>query len=309
MNQSFFFSKILLFGEYSIIKNSRGLTVPYRSYKGNLNTSSIVNKEIDSSHKKILEFVKYLKNLNQNLVEFNWQKLDNDLKENLYFNSNIPQGYGLGSSGALIAAVYEKYAMSKIIPSNYTTLKNIQTLKKIFSHMESYFHGNSSGFDPLVSYSDTSILIGPGNHISTTQIPSQKKNAKGAIFLVDSGVSRKTTSMISIFMEKMKSSKFSQIIFKDFIKFSENCIDNFLNENHDSFFRNIKILSSLVLQNFDKMIPKPIFQLWEEGINTDNYYLKLCGSGGGGYFLGFTKDFKSVKKLLKDYPLEVVYKL
>ena len=82
-----------------------------------------------------------------------------------------------------------------------------------------------------------------------------------------------------------------------------------LNENHDSFFRNIKILSSLVLQNFDKMIPKPIFQLWEEGINTDNYYLKLCGSGGGGYFLGFTKDFKSVKKLLKDYPLEMVYKL
>ena len=309
MNHSFFFSKILLFGEYGIIKNSKGLTIPYRLYKGNLNTSSKINKEIDSSHKKFLEFVKYLKNLNQNLVEFNWQKLDNDLKENLYFNSDIPQGYGLGSSGALIAAVYEKYAMSKIIPSNYTTLKNIQTLKKIFSHMESYFHGNSSGFDPLVSYLDTSILIGPGNHISTTQIPSQKKNGKGAIFLVDSGISRKTTSMISIFMEKMKSSKFSQIIFKDFIKFSENCIDDFLNENHDSFFRNIKILSSLVLENFDKMIPKPIFQLWEEGINTDNYYLKLCGSGGGGYFLGFTGDFKSVKKILRAYPLELIYKL
>ena len=309
MNQSFFFSKILLFGEYGIIKNSKGLTIPYRLYKGNLNTSSKINKEIDSSHKKFLEFVKFLKNLNQNLVEFNWQKLDNDLKENLYFNSDIPQGYGLGSSGALIAAVYEKYAISKIIPSNYTTLKNIQTLKKIFGHMESYFHGNSSGFDPLVSYLDTPILIGPCNHISTTQIPSQKKNGKGAIFLIDSGISRKTTSMISIFMEKMKSSKFSQIIFKDFIKFSENCIDDFLNENHDSFFRNIKILSSLVLENFDKMIPKPIFQLWEEGIKTDNYYLKLCGSGGGGYFLGFTGDFKSVKKTLRAYPLELIYKL
>lgn len=309
MNQSFFFSKILLFGEYGIIKNSKGLTIPCRFYKGNLNTSSKDNKEINSSHKEILEFVKYLKNLNQNLVEFNWEKLDNDLKENLYFNSNIPQGYGLGSSGALIAAVYEKYAVSKIIPNNYTTLKNLQTLKNIFCHMESYFHGNSSGFDPLVSYLDTSILIGPGNHISTTQIPSQKENGKGAIFLVDSGISRKTTSMISIFMEKMKSSKFSQIIFKDFIKFSENCIDDFLNENHVSFFRNIKMLSSLVIQNFDKMIPKPIFQLWKEGINTDNYYLKLCGSGGGGYFLGFTEDFKSVKKILRGYPLELIYRL
>ena len=63
MNQSFFFSKISLFGEYGIIKNSRGLTVPYRSYKGNLNTSSKINKKIDSSHKEILEFVKSKKNI------------------------------------------------------------------------------------------------------------------------------------------------------------------------------------------------------------------------------------------------------
>ena len=32
----------------------------------------------------------------------------------IYISSNIPQGYGLGSSGALIAAVYEKYAISKL---------------------------------------------------------------------------------------------------------------------------------------------------------------------------------------------------
>ena len=151
MNQSFFFSKILLLGEYSIIKNSRGLTVPYRSYKGNLNTSSIVNKEIDSSHKKILEFVKYLKNLNQNLVEFNWQKLDNDLKENLYFNSNIPQGYGLGSSGALIAAVYEKYAMSKIIPNNYKTLKRNQARWALVAWRASAPSGGARGAGPLVA--------------------------------------------------------------------------------------------------------------------------------------------------------------
>ena len=62
MNQSFFFSKILLFGEYGIIKNSKGLTIPYRSYKGNLNTSSKINKEIDTSNKKMLDLVKYLKN-------------------------------------------------------------------------------------------------------------------------------------------------------------------------------------------------------------------------------------------------------
>ena len=50
--------------------------------------------------------------------------------------------------------------------------------------MESYFHGNSSKFGPLVSYSDTSILIGR-NDRSTTQIPSQE-NAKG-YFLLTAG--------------------------------------------------------------------------------------------------------------------------
>ena len=31
-----FYSKILLFGEYGIIKNSKGLAIPYNFYKGTL---------------------------------------------------------------------------------------------------------------------------------------------------------------------------------------------------------------------------------------------------------------------------------
>jgi len=38
-----------------------------------------------------------------------------------------------------------------------------------------------------------------------------------------------------------------------------------------------------------------------------DYYLKLCGSGGGGYILGFTEDLERAKASLKDYKLEVVY--
>ena len=33
-----FYSKILLFGEYGIIKNSKGLAIPYNFYKGTLKT-------------------------------------------------------------------------------------------------------------------------------------------------------------------------------------------------------------------------------------------------------------------------------
>jgi mevalonate kinase len=33
----------------------------------------------------------------------------------LFFDSNIPQGYGVGSSGALVAAIFEKYSVIKKI--------------------------------------------------------------------------------------------------------------------------------------------------------------------------------------------------
>ena len=55
------------------------------------------------------------------------------------------------------------------------------------------------------------------------------------------------------------------------------------------------------------MIPNEFHTLWKKGIETNAYYLKLCGSGGGGYMLGFTEDVDEAKKALKDYKLEVVY--
>ena len=38
----------------------------------------------------------------------------------MYFDSSIPEGYGVGSSGALVAAVYDYYANDKI-----TVLENL----------------------------------------------------------------------------------------------------------------------------------------------------------------------------------------
>ncbi len=55
------------------------------------------------------------------------------------------------------------------------------------------------------------------------------------------------------------------------------------------------------------MIPKKFHALWKKGIETNDYYLKLCGSGGGGYILGFTQDIDKARHSLKDYNLEVVY--
>ena len=56
------------------------------------------------------------------------------------------------------------------------------------------------------------------------------------------------------------------------------------------------------------MIPNKFTKLWDEGIRTDNYFFKLCGSGGGGFLLGFTLDLERTFKNLKDYKKEIIYK-
>jgi len=77
----------------------------------------------------------------------------------LYFDSSIPQGYGVGSSGALVAAIYDTYAIDKIEATETLTRDKLLRLKEIFSLMESFFHGKSSGLDPLNSYLSIPILM------------------------------------------------------------------------------------------------------------------------------------------------------
>jgi mevalonate kinase len=66
------------------------------------------------------------------LVTFDLAELKNDVETGMYFDSSIPQGYGVGSSGALVAAIYDRYAQDKItVLENLTREKLLQL--KIYS--------------------------------------------------------------------------------------------------------------------------------------------------------------------------------
>lgn len=169
MKGPLFYSKILLFGEYGIIKDSKGLTIPYNYYKGALKygiNSSIQSKE---SNAVLLNYQKFLKKINENLVSFDFKKMTTDLSKGLYFDSSIPKGYGVGSSGALVAAIYDCYALNKITVLENLTRQKLLKLKSVFSEMESFFHGKSSGLDPLNSYLSLPILISSNNNIQATR--------------------------------------------------------------------------------------------------------------------------------------------
>jgi len=308
MKGPLFYAKILLFGEYGIIKDSKGLAIPYNTYQGALKKETNLEEQELKSNKNLRQFYNYLCQLDAlDITQFDLEGFNDDLNEGLYFDSSIPQGYGVGSSGALVAAVYDKYAKNKITVLENLTRNKLLTLKTTFSKMESFFHGKSSGLDPLNSYLSLPILINSKDDLEATGIPSQKPG-KGAVFLLDSKMVGETGPMVSIFMNKMKNEGFRKMLNQDFAKYTDACIDHFLKGNFNALFGDVKQLSKVVLTHFKPMIPKAFHKLWEQGITSNDYYLKLCGSGGGGYILGFTKDYEKAKTILKDYDLELVYR-
>ena len=310
MKGPLFYSKILLFGEYGIIKDSKGLSIPYNFYKGALKISDELTDTAAQSNKNLERLATHIESLqetDQSFPKFDISSLRNDVNAGMYFDSSIPQGYGVGSSGALVAAVYDKYAVDKITVLENLTREKLLILKDVFGKIESFFHGKSSGLDPLNSYLSLPILINSKEDIEPAGIPSQLATGKGAVFLLDSGIVGETAPMVNIFMENMKQEGFRSMLKDKFVKYTDMCVEDFLSGDVKGLFGNVKKLSHVVLDNFKPMIPTQFHDLWKQGLDTGDYYLKLCGSGGGGYILGFTEDLEKAEKTLEDYKLEVVY--
>lgn len=307
MMNPLFYAKILLFGEYGIIEDSQGLTLPYSFYKGTLKFSSLDNDFEKKSNESLKRYAHYLSNLQlPNEFQIDIFHLKEDIEKGLFFDSNIPQGYGIGSSGALVAAIFERYSIKKYQPEQISK-ENLKTLKQVFGLLESYFHGKSSGIDPLICYMNLPILIENRESVDRVAIPKSEKG-KGAIFLIDSGVVGETEPMVQIFFEKMKTEGFRKTLKEEFIRYNNACIEAFLKKEMSPFFKNLKKLSVWAYEHFKPMIPESLYNVWKKGIDTNAYYLKLCGSGGGGYILGFTKDFEKASKFLEGLNKEVIYR-
>ena len=136
MKSPLFYAKILLFGEYGIIKDSKGLAIPFNAFRGALKTSDNLEGFSKKSNNNLRRFYQHIANLNSELVSFDLKTFEADLESGMYFDSSIPQGYGVGSSGALVASIYDKYAQDKITILENLTREKLLKLKEIFSTME-----------------------------------------------------------------------------------------------------------------------------------------------------------------------------
>lgn len=309
----YFHSKILLFGEYSIIKQSMALAMPFDLFQGRLVLRHITDgsRRIDQSNRELKAFADYLKYKIQQQelsIDFDVTSMDFDIAQGLYFQSNIPQGFGIGSSGALTASLYDRYVYHKIKRNNgkIPTNDEILALKQILGRMESHFHGSSSGVDPLIIYLEKPILIRSKTQIETVTLP-QFDDSGGAIFLLNTGRPRKTEPLVNLFLEKCNNADFLELCQRELIVFNDNCINAFLDSDVNTLFDNLKQLSTFQLTHLKSMIPTLYHALWQHGLETDDFHLKLCGAGGGGFILGFTRNFRKARPALEGHQLRVVY--
>ena len=308
-----FYGKVLLFGEYSILFNSKGLTIPYTHFTGQL---SFINddKYTDfdfavQSNKQLKEFLGFMLELeakSQMPCAIDFKKLGIDLEKGLYFESNIPQGYGIGSSGALVAAIYDRYCTNKIEANESISGKDISRLKEIFAKLESLFHGQSSGIDPLNCYLQHPLLIHSREDISITGVPRSKFESEGVIFLVDTGKVGKTGPLVNHFLEQMRFKEYENVFRTDYIPWVNQCISDILSGNMRSFFESLIKVSAFQFKNFTNMIPENFMSAWKWGLDSGKFQLKLCGSGGGGFLLGFTTDYPAAKKYFTEQQHELI---
>ncbi|MFT4685095.1 MAG: mevalonate kinase [Neolewinella sp.] len=270
-------AKILLYGEHTVLRSGRGLAVPYPGLSLRWSRST--------PDEQLLRFCDYLKiAIPEDVLETGL--LEDHLLADWRLTGNIPTGYGLGSSGAVCAAIWSRFATDK------GKALSTEDLRNMLARMEQHFHGQSSGTDPLICYLKQPVLLGGGQAPSTTKLPA---NWDEGFFLLDTGIERKASDFIRSFTFRYDSDAgFAQAINKEWTTNADAAIDALLAGNRKALWEFTARIAEFQIRKFPDFIPAHLHGKW----TGKGYLLKLCGAGGGGMMLGLGTDRKLVEEQL-----------
>jgi len=256
-------SKVLLFGEHSVFYCSDTLAIPFNNYFGKWDYG-------DKIDKRLLKIIPAL-----SADEIDIGSFEDDIHNHLFFNSNIPLEYGLGSSAALSAAILDNYSVK--IQNNYTDIQ------KSLAKIESHFHGTSSGTDALVSFIKKPVFTSNHKVKLLESNPLPDLNIKVA--MIDSGIKRSAKDYITLFRDKVDKKNIPIVEVSEVVN---SCIKGCLTSTLSLPL--INELSKLQFNYLSEFIPENIKTFWSDGLRKEDYCTKLCGAGGGGLFLIFSTE-------------------
>lgn len=275
-------SKVLLFGEYGIVAGGSGLAVPYKRFGASLKFDA-KQHEKDKAHKSNLALQQLYAFLDYRKKDFPFMdllRLNMDLDSGLWFDSNIPSAYGLGSSGALVAALYRAY---KTDENN-----DLSLVKARLAAIESFYHGSSSGIDAAVSYFQQTLAVHGINGMKL--LPDWSIEQSGLnIYLLDTNIKANTSDLVQWFKTQLVVESFSKISEKLFLGVNKKLVEAVISGKAISM-EDVLSVSRYQLEYFKPMIPFAFRKHFEAGLEDEDFALKLCGSGGGGFMLCFSAN-------------------
>ncbi len=282
----FFPAKAILFGEYTVIRGGEALAIPLPNFGGSWQQNGFG---------KQLSLPDFSRSDAAKQAGLDVQKFQDDLKNGLFFQSNIPTGYGLGSSGAVVAAVYDRYCLEKET--------DLFLLKNKLGALEGFFHGKSSGIDPLISFVQESLVIG-NNFAKKTSMDLLKNSLSDhCFFLLDTNKKRSAKPLIQWFAERSLDNYFIKKIEEQLLVFNKSAIESLLENDVETLFEKVHLIGDFQFRHFPPMVPAEIRSAWLDGLASDFFKLKLCGAGGGGFMLGFSKNWAATVEQLGGFSL------
>lgn len=305
-------AKILLFGEYAVLHQGMALVIPCDKYQGRLDfyEKTTHKKSAIQSNEFLKKFCEFIAGYVDEKFVLEVQLFERELERGLFFNSTIPQGYGLGSSGALVAAIFLRYLKrTKDLKDELKvqTFQKLNKLKNELGKLESYFHGVSSGLDPLSIILSKPILYNHTKNIVITQLPKTSGEKNHVIFLLNTKFPHSTSEMIRRFNSLYSKGDFKNKFEEHIVHNNNRAIRSLLKNNPEDFYRSLYHLSAFQLTEMKGFFPEPLQKEVSAGLDNGDYFLKLCGAGGGGFLLGFTQNWAYTREKLKAYKLEVIY--
>ena len=262
-------AKVLLFGEHTVLRGGRGLAVPYARRS--------LRWVQDKPDERLLRFCDYLK-VALPAELFDAGALEDQLLADWCLTGDIPTGYGLGSSGAVCAAIWSRFASSKGFG-----LRG-EELRQVLARMEQHFHGSSSGTDPLICYLNQPLTLGSGKPPQAVTLPDGWSER---FFLVDTGKPREASAYIKSFTDRYdQDTSFAQRVNEEWRSPANHCIDALLAKDAGKLLEYFRQLSDFQLQVLPDFIPAAYQDRWV----SNQYLLKICGAGGGGMLLGYLTD-------------------
>ena len=295
--------KLILFGEYSMIFGSEALLTPYYSAFGEW--SSVINRpsaQAFESNESIRKFYNYL-NDNDEFRILDLKRFEMEINAGLFFDSNIPLGYGVGSSGALVADIFDRYKLIEI--------NDIPKLKNFLAKMESFFHGSSSGMDPLQCYLGKPFILSQqttdNSQQSFTILNDDFMSDDIHIFLIDTKIKSPTAPLVERFKELRKDATYLDKFDNEYVPLISKCIKSLIDKNNDDFYKYLSQVSKLQIELLSHTIPEETRDYFLKDINKDGFQVKLCGAGGGGFLLGFSNNIQKTNEFWKENDKHIIW--